>query len=67
MVARTRVRIVYIATKYEYLNRTPHEIIKAHPQLKLEQVHDALSYYHESGEAMGNKIKEDKQFIQKTN
>ena len=65
MVAGTRVRIVDIAIEYEYLNRTPDEIINAHPHLKLEQVHDALSYYYENREAMDKKIKEDKQFIQK--
>ena len=65
VVTGTRVRIVDIVIEYEYLNRTPDEIINAHPHLKLEQVHDALSYYYENREAMDNKIKEDKQFIQK--
>ena len=65
MVAGTRVRIVDIAIEYEYLNRTPDEIINAHPHLKLEQVHDALSYYYENRDEMDKKIKEDKQFIQK--
>ncbi len=64
-MAGTRARIVDIAMEYEYLNRTPDEIISAHPHLKLEQIHDALSYYYENREAMDNKIKEDKQFIQK--
>ena len=45
VIAGTRVRIVDIAIECEYLNRTPDEIINAHPHLKLEQVHDALSYY----------------------
>ena len=65
VVAGTRVRIVDIAIEYEYLNRTPDEIITAYPHLKLEQIHDALSYYYENREAMDNKIKQDKQFIQK--
>jgi len=65
VVAGTRVRIVDIAIEYEYLNRTPDEIINAHPHLKLEQVHDALSYYYENRDEMDKKIKEDKQFIQK--
>jgi uncharacterized protein (DUF433 family) len=66
VIAGTRVRIVDIAIEYEYLNCTPDEIINAHPHLKLEQVHDALSYYYENREVMDRKIKEDKQFIQKT-
>lgn len=44
----TRIRVVDIAIKYEYLNHTPDEIINAHPHLKLEQIHDALSYYYEN-------------------
>ena len=48
VIKGTRMRIVDIAVEYEYLNRTPDEIIAAHPHLKLEQVHDALSYYYET-------------------
>ena len=65
VVAGTRVRIVDIAIEYEYLSRTPDEIINAHPHLKLEQIHDALSYYYENRKEMDSKIKEDKEFIQK--
>ena len=63
VIKGTRVRIVDIAVEYEYLNRTPDEIIGAHPHLKLEQVHDALSYYYENRKQMDEKIKRDKQFI----
>jgi uncharacterized protein (DUF433 family) len=45
VVVGTRVRIVDVAIEYEYLGRSPDEIISAHPYLKLEQVHDAISYY----------------------
>ncbi len=65
VVAGTRVRIVDIVTEYEYLSRSPDEIINAHPHLKPEQVHDALSYYYENRAEMDGKIKEDKQFIEK--
>ena len=65
VVTGTRVRIVDIAIEYEYLNRTPDEIINAHLHLKLEQVHNALSYYYENREAIDNKRKEDKLFISK--
>ena len=64
-MAGTRVRIVDIVIEYEYLNSSPDEIINAHPHLKLEQVHDALSYYYENRKDLDSKIKEDKQFIQK--
>jgi len=65
VIAGTRIRVVDIATEYEYMNHTPDEIINAHTHLKLEQVHEALSYYYENRAALDKKIVEDKQFIQK--
>lgn len=65
VIAGTRMRIVDIAIEYEYLNHSPDEIINAHPHLKLEQIHDALSYYYENRAELDKKIKEDKQFIGK--
>ena len=65
VIAGTRVRIVDVAIEYEYLNHSPDEIINARPHLRLEQVHDALSYYYENREAIDQKIREDKQFIEK--
>jgi uncharacterized protein (DUF433 family) len=65
VIAGTRVRIVDIAIEYEYLNCSPDEIINAHPQLKLEQIHDALSYYYEHRDELDKKIKEDKQFVER--
>jgi uncharacterized protein (DUF433 family) len=64
-ISGTRVRIVDVAIEYEYLNCTPDEIIGSHPHLKLEQIHDALSYYYENRAELDKKILEDKQFIQK--
>ena len=64
VVAGTRVRVVDVALEYEYLNHSPDEIVNAHPHLKLEQVHDALSYYYENRAELHEKIKEDKQFIE---
>jgi uncharacterized protein (DUF433 family) len=48
VIKGTRTRVVDIAIEYEYVNRTPDEIINAHLHLKLEQVHDAISYYYEN-------------------
>lgn len=63
VIKGTRTRVVDIVIEYEYLNRTPDEIINAHPHLKLEQVHDALSYYYENRNMLDEKIKKDKQFV----
>jgi predicted nuclease of predicted toxin-antitoxin system len=57
--------VVDVAIKYEYLNHTPDEIINAYPHLKLEQIHDALSFYYENRAELDEKIREDEQFIQK--
>jgi len=65
IIKGTRIRVVDIVIEYEYLNQTPDEIINAHPHLKLEQIHDALSYYYENRAELDKKIQEDKQFIQK--
>ena len=64
VIAGTRIRIVDIVIEYEYLNRSPDEIIVAHPHLKLEQIHDALSYYYENRAKIDKKITGDKQFIE---
>jgi uncharacterized protein (DUF433 family) len=64
VVAGTRIRIVDIALEYEYLSCSPDEIIAAHPHLKLEQIHDALSYYYENRAEIDKRIKEEKRFIE---
>jgi uncharacterized protein (DUF433 family) len=47
------------------MSYTPDDIINAHPHLKLEQVHDALSYYYEHRDEIDKKIKQDEDVIQK--
>ena len=64
-MAGTRIRIVDIAVEYEYMNYTPDDIVNAHPHLKLEQVHDALSYYYEHQAEIDGKIREDEEFVEK--
>lgn len=59
----TRIRVVDIAVEYEYMNCSPDDIITAHPHLRLEQVHDALSYYYEHREEMDQKIRAAEDFI----
>jgi uncharacterized protein (DUF433 family) len=65
VITGTRIRIVDVAIEYEYLNHTPDDIVNAHPHLKLEQIHDALSYYYENIAELDKKIKQDKQLAQK--
>jgi len=56
VISGTRVRIIDIIIEYDRLGMTPDEIIDAHPQLSLEAVHDALSYYYENRESLDNEI-----------
>ena len=65
VIAGTRIRVVDVAVEYEYMNCSPDDIVTSHPHLKLEQVHDALSYYYEHQAELDKKIKEDKDFIRK--
>jgi uncharacterized protein (DUF433 family) len=65
VIKGTRIRIVDIAVEYEFFNLMPDEIINAHPHLKLEQIHDALSYYYENRVELDQKIREDEQFIKR--
>ncbi len=48
VIRGTRVRVIDIVIEYDRLGMTPDEIIDAHPQLTLEAVHDALSFYYEN-------------------
>lgn len=64
VIKGTRMRVVDIAIEYEYLGHTPDRIVNAHPHLRLEQVHDALSYYYENRKELDDKIRKDKGFIQ---
>jgi uncharacterized protein (DUF433 family) len=65
VIAGTRVRVIDIAIEYDRLGLTPDQIIDAHPHLTLEAVHDALSYYYENRESMDQKIRKEKEFIEK--
>ena len=56
VIRGTRVRVLDIVLEYEYLGRSPDEIVAAHPQLTLAQVHDALSYYYEHREELDAEI-----------
>ena len=48
IITGTRIKVSQVALEYERLGWTPDQIVDAHPQLTLAQVHDALSYYYEN-------------------
>jgi hypothetical protein len=52
-----------IAIKYELMGWSADKIIDEYPHLKLEQIHDALSYYHENKNMFDKKYQEDQSFL----
>jgi len=58
VIKGTRIRVIDIVIEYEYMGLSPDEILEAHPHLKLEHIHDALSFYYENREKIDKEIKE---------
>jgi uncharacterized protein (DUF433 family) len=52
-----------IAIRYELMGMSADKIADEYPHLKLEQIHDALSYYYERKTALDRKYKEDQSFL----
>jgi len=63
VIKGTRIKVMDIAIRYELMGKSPDEIINEYPHLKLEQVHDALSYYYENKKILDEKYKEDQLFL----
>jgi uncharacterized protein (DUF433 family) len=64
-VKGTRIRALDIGLEFEYLGKSPDEIVRAHPHLSLAQVHSALAYFYEHIQEMREKIKSDEAFVEK--
>ncbi len=63
VISGTRIKVIDIAIKYELMGVSADKIIDEYPHLKLEQVHDALSYYYENKDEFDRKYKEDQSFL----
>lgn len=63
VISGTRIKVMDIAIKYELMGIGVDEIIDEYPHLKLEQVHDALSYYYEHKDIFDRKYREDQLFL----
>jgi len=63
VVSGTRIKVIDIAIKYGLVGLNADEIIDEYPHLKLEQVHDALSYYYENKDMFDRKYREDQSFL----
>ncbi|MBM4137160.1 MAG: DUF433 domain-containing protein [Nitrospira sp.] len=58
VIRRTRIKVVDIAIRYELMGWSADRIIDEYPHLKLEQIHDALSYYYENKDIFDRKYQE---------
>ena len=63
-IAGTRIRVIDVGIEFDYLGRSPDEIVRSHPHLTLAQVHTALAYFYEHIVEMQQKIKEDKEYVE---
>src|SRR4030066_805140 len=63
VISGTRIKVMDIAIKYELMGISADRIIEEFPHLKLEQIHDALSYYYEHKELFDRKYRADQLLI----
>ncbi|MFZ3065990.1 MAG: DUF433 domain-containing protein [Nitrospirota bacterium] len=63
VISGTRIKVMDIAIKYELMGMNADEIISEYPHLRLEQIHDALSYYYEHKEVFDKKYRGDQSFL----
>lgn len=55
VISGTRIKVMDIAIRYELMGLSADRIIDEYPHLKLEQIHDALSYYYEHKDTFDKK------------
>ncbi|HWR59710.1 MAG TPA: DUF433 domain-containing protein [Thermodesulfovibrionales bacterium] len=58
-ISGTRIKVMDVAVRYELMGWSADRIVDEYPHLKLEQVHDALSYYYEHKTTLDKKYRED--------
>ena len=63
VIRGTRIGVMEIAIRYELMGMSADKIVDEYPHLKLEQIHDALSYYYEHKAALDKQYKADEAFL----
>jgi len=63
-IVGTRIKVSNIVMAYERMGWTPDQIVDQYPHLRLEQVHDALSYYYENQTEIDAEILDDERFVE---
>lgn len=59
----TRIKVEDITIRYEFMGLDVDRIVDEYPHLKLEQVHDALSYYYEHKTWFDKKYQDDQSLV----
>jgi uncharacterized protein (DUF433 family) len=62
-IAGHRIKVQHITTWHERLGQSPEEIVAAHPELTLAEVHAALAYYYSHRAEIDADIQADEQFV----
>ncbi|MEK6673367.1 MAG: DUF433 domain-containing protein [Nitrospirota bacterium] len=63
VIKGTRIKVLDIAARYELMGMCPDDIVNDYPHLRLEQIHDAMSYYYENKNILDKKYREDQAFL----
>lgn len=63
VISGTRIKVIDITIRYEFMGLSADRIVDEYPHLKLEQIHDALSYYYERKDTFDRKYREDRSFL----
>ncbi|KKO20216.1 MAG: hypothetical protein DCC43_05925 [Candidatus Brocadia sp.] len=63
VIRDTRIKVLDIAIRYELMGMSADSIIDEYPHLRLEQVHDALSYYYGHKDMFDRKFREDQSLL----
>lgn len=63
VISGTRIKVIDIAVRYELMGLSADMIIDEYPHLRLEQIHDALSYYYEHKDVFDRKYRENQLFL----
>lgn len=65
VISGTKINVADIALRYELMGLSADEIVDEYPHLKLEQIHDAMSYYYEHKSEFDKKNSQDEKFLSK--
>lgn len=63
VIRGSRIKVMDIAIWYDLMGMSADKIVDEYPHLRLEHIHDALSYYYEHKTALDKKYKGDQAIL----